>query len=268
MNGRLLDLHVCVRGRPLPEYLHNGTLYVEGRSGTEYVLRLRNRTGKRIEVVLTVDGVSVVDGSEGSVGGTGYVLAPWQTTDIKGFLRSSGMKAAAFLFGGAGDSYRAKLGRGVQHLGVVGAVVFEEKVTTPDYSVVWHLANPYPQYSAPSYSKPGYRGILRTSTTTSVEAPVSVLTAQVMGGSQTQTAPQNLGTSYGQEVDFWTSKTTFDRATETPAERLEIHYDDAEGLRRRGVDIGTMRPTPPAPSAFPADEVKGCPAPEGWSPTR
>jgi len=271
MNGRILDLHVCVQGRPLPEYHHDGATWVEGRSGSDYVLRLRNRTGKRVEAVVTVDGINVVNAEEGSAAGTGYVLGPYQTTDIKGFLRDAA-HAAAFTFGAGGDAYRAKLGRDAAHVGVIGAAVFEEKpprvnITLPP-AVGIHVCSwqPHPYYP-PVYIGPGFglRGTTGTQNPAAGEIQCSVGSAQVMdfGGS---VKTQNLGTSYGREVDFSTVTTTFERATEHPAETFTIRYDDAEGLRQRGVPVGAVRPTPAAPSAFPADQIAGCPAPEGWRP--
>ena len=274
MNGRILDLHVCVQGRPLPEYHHDGATWIEGRSGSDYVLRLRNRTGKRVEAVVTVDGVNVVNAEEGSAAGTGYVLGPYQTTDIKGFLRDAA-HAAAFTFGAGGDAYRAKLGRDVAHIGAIGAAVFEEKVPRVSYTALPKVYIPvYPSipwqypYYPPAYIGGGFglRGdTTGTSPPGSSEVQCSVGSAQAMdvGGSKTA---QNLGTAYGREVDFSTTTTSFERATEHPVESFTIRYDDAEGLRRRGVPVGAVRPTPAAPSAFPADQVAGCPAPEGWHP--
>ena len=274
MNGRILDLHVAVQGRPLPEYHHDGATWVEGRSGSDYVLRLRNRTGKRVEVVVTVDGINVVNAEEGSAAGTGYVLGPYQTTDIKGFLRDAA-HAAAFTFGAGGDAYRTKLGRDAVNLGVIGAAVFEEKPIHIDFSVLppkvdIHVHPPWlvhPHY-LPIYTGGGfgYRGSTTgTPPPGSSEIQCSVGSAQVMdfGGS---VKAQSLGTSYGREVDFSTTTTSFERATDQPAETFTIRYDDAEGLRQRGVPVGAVRPTPAAPSAFPADQIAGCPSPEGWRP--
>lgn len=257
MNGRLLDLHVCVQGRPLPEYHHDSATWVEGRSGSEYVLRLRNRTGKRVEVVLTVDGINVVNAEEGSASGIGYVLNPWQTADIKGFLRDA-VHAATFTFGAGGDAYRTRLGRDGAHLGVIGAAVFEEKEP------------PFNYYTASSellrgtnHTPPPRGGALMG------QAPLDVCmsSCQVTPGSETSAVSvQSLGTSYGREVDFVTSRTTFERATEYPVDTLTIRYDDADALRRHGVPVGAIKPTPVTPSAFPADQITGCPPPKGWMP--
>lgn len=273
MNGRLLDLHVCVQGRPLPEYVHEGRTYVEGRSGSEYVIRLRNRSSARVEVVLTVDGLSVIDASEGSVAGIGYVLAPWQTTDIKGFLRN-GDKAAAFLFGGSEGSYRGKLGRDLIHLGLIGAAVFEEKVPPFRRTVVVqkeYIPVPYPYPVQPRpYWQPYhpssiiFGAVPETQTGPLVPGSISCSVAPPSEGILRSAQVQNLGTGYGREVDFSTTSTSFTRATENPVERHEIRYDDTDGLRQRGVDVGAIKPTPSSPSAFPADGVRGCPAPEGW----
>ena len=268
MNGRILDLHLCVSGRPLPEYHHNGGTYLEGRSASDYAIRLRNRTARRIEVVLTVDGLDVITGEEGSALAQGYVLDAYQTTDIKGFSRGR-EKAAAFRFAGKEMSYRAQMGKGSGGVGVIGAAVYEERA--PVRFNPYPLYPPYPPYVSPPWILrwqslgPITCGSVTPNGTMRSSASVTVSTQAVAGmpTAQTQMNVQNLGTEYGSEVEFHTGTTAFGRATDNPAETLVLYYDDAVGLAERGVVVGQVRPT--APSAFPADGGAGAPPPPGWS---
>jgi len=281
MTAPLIDLDLCVRGRPLPVYANSNDRYVEGRAKTPYAIRLRNRSAKRIEVVLTVDGINVITGDDGSFEDDGYILDPFQTTDIKGFLRGAG-KAAAFTFGDRGDAYRTKLGRDAAHLGVVGAAVFEEKALPV---IRWGIDPPirFPTWPFPHSpfvwtvtegpnaddvaSTP--RGGTTTYSAKGIGGPICGVEANVAApeANHVYTA-QNLGTEYGSEVDFSTRSVRFNRATKRPTQVTELFYDDAAGLRERGIEVGKTKPTPPRPSSFPESEGEqvGCAAPDGWTP--
>src|SRR5206468_13111563 len=64
-----------------------------------------------------------------STGQTGYVLGPWASADITGW-RKSYAEAAAFYFTALPDSYAARTDR-PDHVGVIGAAVFRERVVQP-----------------------------------------------------------------------------------------------------------------------------------------
>jgi hypothetical protein len=113
----------------LPGTRHNGELYVAGNQGKPYQVRVRNRTGKRILVVTTVDGRNVQTGEPGSYEGGGHVLEPHQSWVYKGW-RTSDDAIAAFRFGSKRDSYSSQLGSG-ENVGVIGVAVFEEKMPDP-----------------------------------------------------------------------------------------------------------------------------------------
>ena len=65
-----------------------GEQYVAGNPGDRYGLRLVNRTGQRVLVVLSVDGVNVVTGETASPDQSGYVLDPWGRAEISGWRKS------------------------------------------------------------------------------------------------------------------------------------------------------------------------------------
>ena len=110
--GTLVQLHLVDRrtGTLLPEHRHRGASYVAGQAGERFAVRLSNRSGARILVVLSVDGVNAISGETAAVEQTGYVLAPWQVAEITGW-RKSEREAAAFYFTALPDSYAARTGR-------------------------------------------------------------------------------------------------------------------------------------------------------------
>ena len=62
-------------GRELPTFHHAGQSYVLGRFGERYDIRVENRTGRRVEAVVTVDGRDVMTGEVGDfVHARGYLI--------------------------------------------------------------------------------------------------------------------------------------------------------------------------------------------------
>jgi hypothetical protein len=111
-NGRLVDvrLYDATDGRELPLYRDGGRMFVPGTPGNRYRVVLENRTGERLLAVLSVDGVNAVTGQTASPAQSGYVLGPWERTEIRGW-RKSMQESAEFYFTELPDSYAARTGR-------------------------------------------------------------------------------------------------------------------------------------------------------------
>ena len=62
------QMEILVDGVPLQK-LHGRTTYVEALEGREYSVRLSNRTGSRIAVALSVDGLNSIDAKSTSARG-------------------------------------------------------------------------------------------------------------------------------------------------------------------------------------------------------
>lgn len=107
-----------------------GARFVTGSNGMTYSLVVKNLCESRLEVVLTVDGLDVLDGKKGSLKKRGYIVKPGQTLEVKGFRRSIDA-VAAFKFSAVSDSY-ANLRHGdTRNVGVLGLGVFTEKGVNP-----------------------------------------------------------------------------------------------------------------------------------------
>ena len=105
----LVDLEVVDRdsGRCLPTWTHHGRLFVAGEPRARYSLRVTNRTGGRVLVVMSVDGINVITGATASYDQGGYVLDPRQSFDVSGW-RKSDSEIAAFSFAPLPQSYAAR----------------------------------------------------------------------------------------------------------------------------------------------------------------
>lgn len=272
--------------RALP---HAGQTFVEVPTGYvgEYQVRLTNPWPARRLAVLSVDGINVVDGSDAGYDGPGYVLEPFASVTVKGFLRSNA-ECARFQFADTTASYAAGTGRGTKNVGVIGVAVFDERVQpvrfTPPY-VVQRIVNPVPWSTNPQ----SWWGNSTLSSTTGGQAEptfsVNCSTADVPMASLSHPYPpsarssarlakptrstksaapaqaQPLGTAYGRAEAFHTQATAFTRATASPAGVVTLRYAATETLRAWGVPVDAV--APPAPSAFPASPGFAQ-APAGW----
>ncbi len=104
--------------------------FVTGKQGSEYSIVLKNRCKSRLEVVLSVDGLDVIDGKAASFSKRGYVIAPDETLEVKGW-RTGPETVARFQFSSVAGSY-ANLSTGEhRNVGVIGLAVFTEKGVDP-----------------------------------------------------------------------------------------------------------------------------------------
>src|SRR5690349_17056114 len=78
--GEMVDLSVVDRetGLTMPVWRHDGRMYVAGRPGARYGLRVSNNTDGRLLVVMSVDGVNVLTGETAHHSQRGYVFRPYE----------------------------------------------------------------------------------------------------------------------------------------------------------------------------------------------
>ncbi len=112
-------------GGALSTYAHNGRYYVMGDNAERYTIRVTNPTAQRIEAVVSVDGLDVIDGENGDLGKRGYIVQPYGELRIEGF-RTSQSDVATFRFSSVGGSYAGKKGK-ARNVGVIAVALFEEQ---------------------------------------------------------------------------------------------------------------------------------------------
>jgi len=253
-SGNLVDLTVVDRSRGdvLSTWRHRGASWVAGRPGDRYAVRLANRTGGRVLVVLSVDGVNVVSGETASTGQTGYVLGPWASAEITGW-RKSHSEAAAFYFTALPDSYAARTDR-PDNVGVIGAAIFRERIVQPvqrpfesQPPVASGRLDGSGNRQEPERRAQGPGAAADASGERSTAAPAA--SPPAMRDRESLAKSEKLGTGHGEREYSPTTQTTFERASSQPAEIVQVRYDSYANLLTAGV-IG--RPRPPAmPQPFP-----------------
>jgi len=108
-----------------------GKKFVIGSSGSRYTIVVQNNAPSRLEVVVSVDGLDVLDGKDAAFTKRGYLIEPNGLIEIDGF-RQSMNAVAAFRFGSVRDSYAEKKeGGSARNVGVIGVAVFNERGSNP-----------------------------------------------------------------------------------------------------------------------------------------
>ena len=121
------EVQVLVDGTEAPRFFHAGESYVLGQMGQRYTLRVWNRSHRRVEAVVSVDGRDVIDGRPGDFRNKrGYLVPAGGFVDIDGW-RVSDRQAAAFRFTTVSDSYAGRMGS-ARNVGVIGVAVFPERI--------------------------------------------------------------------------------------------------------------------------------------------
>lgn len=198
-------LEVLVGGRVMPTVYHEGKTYLPvPRLGMEYTLRVWNHGSRRVAAVVSVDGLSVINGRPASEEGPGYIVDARRGIEIKGWRRSLNT-VAAFQFVSRDESYAERVGR-PENVGVIGLVAFEERTRYPDLRL-----------ERKDSAAPGHRKV--------AEATVG-----------------DTGTGWGRDLDSRVITVPFARSGNRQA--ITVYYDTVAALRRAGVPVGRPVPFP------------------------
>lgn len=217
----------------LPEFNFQGRRYVMGNMGRRYRISLSNPTPRRVEAVVSVDGLDAIDGAPANpIAKRGYILPPYGTVTVDGF-RTSLEEVASFRFSSVRDSYAARTGT-ARNVGVIGVAFFEEATAqaplgTPeykdDYSSSRGGAAPAPP-AAP-------RSEDRKSASADEAAPSREVGPRHRPG---------LGTEYGEARWSRVSYTSFQRRSSAPTHVATVRYNDRQGLVALGVEVDPYPP--------------------------
>ena len=231
----LVDLQVLDldRQETLPRHPHRGRDYIEGQPGHRYAVVLQNLTGERMLAVVSVDGVNAISGETAGSQQAGYVLAPWQRMQVRGW-RKNLSEVAEFQFTSLGDSYAARTGR-PDNVGVIGVAAFRERERPRLY--------PYDDM-APSAPMARAEG----------KASADAASAPYENRSRREpslASRQQLGTGHGQRRWDGATTTQFERASASPDQVLSVWYDSTQALVARGILPRRWHRPHASPEAFP-----------------
>lgn len=116
----------------LPTYqeLGSGRRLVAGDKGSTYAVVVRNKSLRPLEVVLSVDGLDVMDGAQASFAKRGYIVQPGKTLTVDGF-RTSDETIAQFRFSSVSGSYANQRHQNTRNVGIIGLAVFTQETGRP-----------------------------------------------------------------------------------------------------------------------------------------
>ncbi len=105
--------------------------YVEAVKGERYSIRVTNNTGRRVGVVIAVDGRNIIDGKKSYLRNSErmYILDPYVSRTYEGW-RTDHDKVNRFYFTDPGDSYSGAFGD-YSAMGVIAVAAFREKYVPP-----------------------------------------------------------------------------------------------------------------------------------------
>lgn len=154
-------MHVAMRPRSggsnvkVKEYGHDGLTFVQGTDGEAYSVVLKNNGPDRAMFVVSVDGLSVIDGKPATKDSDGYVLEGYSSVEIKGW-RTSLETVQEFVFKSKDKSYAAGTEAGSSNCGVIACLVFAEKEKEKPASVFNHHYHHYQHPVSPAPRLPRY----------------------------------------------------------------------------------------------------------------
>src|SRR5262249_51944671 len=130
VDGSLVDVMMRVDGRDAPLYFRPGAWdrhYFQAFRGRNYSLVVRNNTGRRVGVLIAVDGLNVVNGEQSSLDHSEplYVLDPYEQATIRGW-RTSLDQVRKFVFVNEDRSYAERTGQANGDMGWVRVLSFRE----------------------------------------------------------------------------------------------------------------------------------------------
>jgi hypothetical protein len=225
------ELQVLVGGMPARAFQHDGGTFVLGHLGERYTLRVVNRSGRRIEAVVSVDGRDVIDGNPADWSTKrGYLVPAGGSVEIDGW-RLSQQQAAAFRFSSVRDSYAARTGS-AREVGVIGVAIFPERWSPPH---------------RPIYPEPGARPESELRQDLDRDRSAGAAPRSEAQGNAPAAAPSplarksaerpGLGTEFGEPVWSQVHEVPFERASGRPQLLIGARYDDRTGLVALGVDV-------------------------------
>src|SRR5260370_13565414 len=109
---------------------HDGRSYVLGTVGERYAIVVSNPTPRRVEAVISIDGLDAIDGTAADyVHKRGYILPAYGDATIEGF-RTSLDQVATFRFSSMAAPASSCLGQ-ARDVGVIGVGFFAERAPIP-----------------------------------------------------------------------------------------------------------------------------------------
>lgn len=253
---------------------HAGRLYIAGRPGARYSLRVTNNSAGRVLAVMSVDGINILSGETAAYDQRGYIFDPHETYEINGW-RKSDREIAAFNFTSLAGSYAAATGR-PGDVGVIGVAAFREAVAQP-VAVSPPAPSRQQDWNGPPVPQPRLQPRTPAATGEALSIPplpvppvqarieepspgAGRVRAEAASVAPAASPASKLGTGHGAREFSRVRMVSFQRASAYPHYIYRVEYDSEARLIASGV-MPRPTPTPRTPSPFPGNREGYVPDP-------
>ncbi len=235
MKDRLVEVRVLAGNKLIPakEYRHEGKTYIEAKMGRPYAVEVRNLSAGPVEVILSVDGLDILDRKVAGYHKPGFVIGRYRSFTFNGFRLPGTEEVASFMFGALEAAY-ATLMDAPDNVGVIGIAVFQEQ--TGFYNL-WPDPEQIDDLFGPLGSRRGLPTVLPTPTPTPIPTRTPIPERPMGMPTPTQKRATPLGTVFGERLKNRTVYTSFERLTEKPAAVFTIRYEDRASLEKLGIRV-------------------------------
>lgn len=255
-DGNIVDVQVKVDGGTAPLYFKPGTSdrhYFQAFQGRNYSLELRNTTGRRIGVLIAVDGLNVVNGEKSNLDRHEqmYVLDPYENAEIQGW-RTSMDDVRRFVFVDEQRSYAERTGQANGDMGWIRVVAYREVERQPWWGR-WTPAQRRTREDARDEQGQLGGGAADAPVPMNENAPAPSLgdaksakpqaesrSLSGQGYAQDQAPQAAPGTGWGDRRYDPVQQTSFEPQA-WAADQITLRYEYASGLRALGIELGRPR---------------------------
>lgn len=254
MSRVIIDM--MIDGRIVRKINHAGRTYLPVEYGREFSIRITNNNSYRVCAVVSVDGLSVMNGEKANHDDPGYIVDAHSNMTVRGWRRGD-EEVAAFEVSGKSESYAERVGKG-GNTGVIGVVVYPEKrrVRERRRRRIGRSSRLYKSALSPREELTSGGIVLPDDACDFDGEP----TARCMSFNAAMSTPQHAGTGYGDSLEDRVRRVDFDR-DQNQKSVVALYYDTVDGLRQKGVPVDTVVG---CPNPFPGEpDQLYCPAPSG-----
>jgi len=187
--------------------------YLEAVKGDRYSIHVTNKSGRRIGVVIAVDGRNIINAKKSDLKRDErmYIIGPHETNTFEGW-RTAMDRTNRFYFTEQSDSYAEKVFRDASAMGTIALAVYKEKIP----EIVPYSDNPYRMNESPAGAAPSASGETRGADK-----------AKLQKG-------EEAGTGFGETTYSPARLVQFEPEHEA-AERLAMKYEWRAELCRKGI---------------------------------
>jgi hypothetical protein len=203
-----------VKYRTYPRVNPDGRFfYVEAVRGDRYSIQVTNKSGRRIGVVIAVDGRNIISGKKSDLKRDErmYIIGPYESNTFEGW-RTAMDRTNRFYFTEASDSYAEKVFADASAMGTIALAVYREKLP----EVIPYSERQSQMRDAPAAAAPPSRS------------------ESSAAGKLEKKKDEEAGTGFG-ETTYSPARVVHFDPEQGPAEKIVLKYEWRSELCKKGI---------------------------------